>query len=93
MSKNPFKRNLERVVPVDLSWNRENYKSYKEISAENIFKENNTIDSSNNKQEELFLNERQIKDRKNQTANDILKNKKERKIRSTSYYRNFKKKK
>lgn len=43
--------------------------------------------------EELFLNERQIKKRKNSTANNILKNKKERKIRSTSYYRNFKKKK
>ena len=43
--------------------------------------------------EELFLDERQIKKRKNSTANNILKNKKERKIRSTSYYRNFKKKK
>lgn len=43
--------------------------------------------------EELFLDEKQIKKRKNITANNILKTKKERKIRSTSYYRNFKNKK
>lgn len=74
------------------------------IFSEEIFKdfEGDTISevvlNENNPTKEdfeelLFLNERQIKKRKNSTANNILKNKKERKIRSTSYYRNFKKKK
>lgn len=96
-------RNLRKYTPKVL--NELNRKVLDEkFNKEDLFKidieQNNTsveiinqLKSNNENNKELFLSDEEIKKRKNQTANNVLKTKKERKIRSTSYYRNFKKKK
>lgn len=74
MSKKPFKRNLERIIPVDISYNKDSYDSYIENCNEDIFNNFDLNDNYNdNSKEDLFLDENQIKNRKNQTANNISK--------------------